>query len=185
MFSDAVIPTATAMRSPTSRDTVWSDCWVAPTCASTATAPGICECTMHGCRRACSRRARWVWASPTWTAGGTPRRSTACCIQAARRATSTSACAASPIFWTRCARVCSTCRSRSRSFEVGERHYDLGNDLYRAMLGKRMVYSCGYWREARLRWTRPRRPSSIWSAASSACSPACACSTSAAAGARR
>src|SRR5690606_25043246 len=35
-----------------------------------------------------------------------------------------------------------------RSFEVGEHHYDLGNDLYEAMLGKRMVYSCGYWRQA-------------------------------------
>ena len=35
-----------------------------------------------------------------------------------------------------------------RAFEVGERHYDLGNDLYAAMLGERMVYSCGYWREA-------------------------------------
>lgn len=32
-----------------------------------------------------------------------------------------------------------------RSFEVGRRHYDLGNDLYRAMLGQRLVYSCGYW----------------------------------------
>ncbi|WP_342315623.1 cyclopropane fatty acyl phospholipid synthase [Lysobacter sp. FW306-1B-D06B] len=37
-------------------------------------------------------------------------------------------------------------QSRRRSFEVGERHYDLGNDLYRAMLGQRMVYSCAYWR---------------------------------------
>ncbi len=37
---------------------------------------------------------------------------------------------------------------RTRSFEVGRRHYDLGNDLYHAMLGARMVYSCGYWREA-------------------------------------
>lgn len=35
-----------------------------------------------------------------------------------------------------------------RAFEVGKRHYDLGNDLYAAMLGKRMVYSCGYWRDA-------------------------------------
>lgn len=34
------------------------------------------------------------------------------------------------------------------SYEVGKRHYDLGNDLYRAMLGKRLVYSCGYWRHA-------------------------------------
>jgi len=35
-----------------------------------------------------------------------------------------------------------------RAFEVGRRHYDLGNDLYHAMLGKRLVYSCGYWRRA-------------------------------------
>jgi cyclopropane-fatty-acyl-phospholipid synthase len=35
-----------------------------------------------------------------------------------------------------------------RAFEVGERHYDLGNDLYAAMLGERLVYSCGYWRAA-------------------------------------
>jgi cyclopropane-fatty-acyl-phospholipid synthase len=35
-----------------------------------------------------------------------------------------------------------------RSYEVGKRHYDLGNDLYHAMLGKRLVYSCGYWRQA-------------------------------------
>jgi len=32
--------------------------------------------------------------------------------------------------------------------EVGEKHYDIGNDLYRRMLDPRMVYSCGYWREA-------------------------------------
>jgi cyclopropane-fatty-acyl-phospholipid synthase len=29
------------------------------------------------------------------------------------------------------------------------RHYDLGNDLYQAMLDRRLVYSCGYWRNAR------------------------------------
>ena len=34
----------------------------------------------------------------------------------------------------------------SKSFEVGERHYDIGNDLYENMLDKRMVYSCGYWK---------------------------------------
>ncbi len=36
----------------------------------------------------------------------------------------------------------------SRAFEVGRRHYDLGNDLFRAMLDKRMIYSCAYWPEA-------------------------------------
>lgn len=30
----------------------------------------------------------------------------------------------------------------------GRAHYDLGDDLYRAMLGPTMVYSCGYWRTA-------------------------------------
>jgi len=35
------------------------------------------------------------------------------------------------------------------SYEVGRRHYDLGNDLYQAMLGRRLVYSCGYWPKAR------------------------------------
>ncbi len=37
---------------------------------------------------------------------------------------------------------------RSKAFEVGERHYDVGNDLYRAMLDRRMVYTCAYWRSA-------------------------------------
>ncbi len=36
-------------------------------------------------------------------------------------------------------------QSSSRAFKVGEVHYDLGNDLYEAMLDKRMTYTCGYW----------------------------------------
>ena len=36
----------------------------------------------------------------------------------------------------------------SRSFQVSQQHYDLGNDLYQAMLDSRLTYSCGYWREA-------------------------------------
>jgi len=34
------------------------------------------------------------------------------------------------------------------AFEIGKAHYDRGNDLFKAMLGKRMVYSCGYWAQA-------------------------------------
>lgn len=34
-----------------------------------------------------------------------------------------------------------------RAFEVGERHYDIGNDLYERMLDKRMVYTCAYWKD--------------------------------------
>lgn len=37
---------------------------------------------------------------------------------------------------------------RSKAFQIGERHYDIGNDLYRQMLDKRMVYSCAYWKDA-------------------------------------
>ncbi|MGB8214868.1 MAG: cyclopropane fatty acyl phospholipid synthase [Anaerolineales bacterium] len=40
-------------------------------------------------------------------------------------------------------------QSKARAFEVGEKHYDLGNDLYLAMLDKRLNYTCGYWKNAR------------------------------------
>ncbi len=36
----------------------------------------------------------------------------------------------------------------SRAFKVGEEHYDVGNDLYQAMLDKRLNYTCGYWENA-------------------------------------
>ncbi|MEM1060517.1 MAG: cyclopropane fatty acyl phospholipid synthase [Verrucomicrobiota bacterium] len=39
-------------------------------------------------------------------------------------------------------------QNRARARQVGQRHYDIGNDLYRAMLDPLMVYSCGYWKEA-------------------------------------
>ena len=39
-------------------------------------------------------------------------------------------------------------QSGRRALKVGEQHYDIGNDLFEAMLGARLVYSCGYWREA-------------------------------------
>lgn len=35
-----------------------------------------------------------------------------------------------------------------RAFEIGRRHYDIGNEFYRRMLDRRMIYSCGYWKEA-------------------------------------
>lgn len=39
-------------------------------------------------------------------------------------------------------------QSRSRAWEIGKRHYDIGNALYEAMLGRTMTYSGGYWRGA-------------------------------------
>ena len=35
-----------------------------------------------------------------------------------------------------------------RVFEVAERHYDVGNDLYREMLDERLLYTCAYWKDA-------------------------------------
>lgn len=39
-------------------------------------------------------------------------------------------------------------QKRSKAFVVGERHYDLGNALYKHMLDTRMIYTCGYWKHA-------------------------------------
>jgi len=39
-------------------------------------------------------------------------------------------------------------QSAKRAWAVGEKHYDLGNEFYAAMLDKRMTYTCGYWKEA-------------------------------------
>lgn len=39
-------------------------------------------------------------------------------------------------------------QSRKRAFIIGERHYDLGNDLFLNMLDKRMNYSSAYWKDA-------------------------------------
>ncbi len=39
-------------------------------------------------------------------------------------------------------------QSRRRAYHVAEAHYDLGNDIYEAMLDRRMVYTCAYWATA-------------------------------------
>jgi cyclopropane-fatty-acyl-phospholipid synthase len=40
-------------------------------------------------------------------------------------------------------------QTRRRAFKVGEHHYDLGNEVYQAMLDKRMIYTCAYWKHAK------------------------------------
>jgi len=37
--------------------------------------------------------------------------------------------------------------TKQKSFEIAEEHYNLGNDLFKAMLDERMMYSCGYWKD--------------------------------------
>lgn len=39
-------------------------------------------------------------------------------------------------------------QTRDRAFEVGKVHYNLGNELFKAMLDKRLTYTCGYWKNA-------------------------------------
>jgi cyclopropane-fatty-acyl-phospholipid synthase len=39
-------------------------------------------------------------------------------------------------------------QSKARAYQVGEKHYDTGNQFFENMLDKRMVYTCGYWKEA-------------------------------------
>ena len=39
-------------------------------------------------------------------------------------------------------------QSTRRAWIVGKQHYDLGNDLFQAMLDPAMQYSCAYWKDA-------------------------------------
>jgi len=39
-------------------------------------------------------------------------------------------------------------QSSRKAFRIGEHHYDIGNELYKLMLDPRMVYTCGYWKDA-------------------------------------
>ena len=36
----------------------------------------------------------------------------------------------------------------ARAFRIGRHHYDIGNDLFRRMLDRRMIYGCAYWKDA-------------------------------------
>lgn len=39
-------------------------------------------------------------------------------------------------------------QSSARAFQVGEHHYNIGNDLFERMLDPLMIYSCAYWERA-------------------------------------
>ncbi|MBI2662954.1 cyclopropane fatty acyl phospholipid synthase [Candidatus Woesearchaeota archaeon] len=42
-----------------------------------------------------------------------------------------------------------TNESKRKKYEIGKKHYDIGNELYKIMLDKRLVYSCAYWKNAK------------------------------------
>jgi cyclopropane-fatty-acyl-phospholipid synthase len=45
-------------------------------------------------------------------------------------------------------RVFFNLQSKTRAFQVGQEHYDAGNDLFEKMLDPTMTYTCAYWKDA-------------------------------------
>ncbi len=54
----------------------------------------------------------------------------------------------SQVAWNRLLNLVINRQSRRRAFEVGREHYDIGNDMFEAMLDPSMTYSCGFWGHA-------------------------------------
>ena len=52
------------------------------------------------------------------------------------------------VFYLLSARLIRLWGGSKRVDDLGERHYELGLNLFRAMLGERMMYSCAYWKDA-------------------------------------
>jgi len=40
-------------------------------------------------------------------------------------------------------------QNKTRASQNASAHYDIGNNLYRRMLGEKMIYSCAYWKSAK------------------------------------
>lgn len=53
-----------------------------------------------------------------------------------------------PALWLLIKSFLSNMGAKTKAFQVGQQHYDIGNDLYEHMLDNRMIYSCGYWKDA-------------------------------------
>jgi len=49
-----------------------------------------------------------------------------------------------PVLWSKLVNL----QGKRRAFNIGEHHYDIGNDLYQWMLDPRLTYTCGYWKDA-------------------------------------
>jgi len=57
--------------------------------------------------------------------------------------------ASASVFWSLLWARMTNMQTKNKAKVVGEKHYDVGNDLYKAMLDKRMTYTCGYWKDAK------------------------------------
>ena len=119
--------------------------------ASMAMRLGTCRFSTIRSTNAFSCTVPWGWAKRTWTACGKwsvwTSFSTACCAAISTKKKVGG--------WLRWRLIASILRHRllnpqspGRAFQVGERHYDIGNDVFQAMLDPTMSYSCAYWAKA-------------------------------------
>lgn len=69
-----------------------------------------------------------------------------------------------PMIWTFIKSWIQNPQTQQRSFKVGEQHYNTGNDLFKAMLDERMVYTCGYWVEGADTLEQAQEKNLIWCA---------------------
>jgi cyclopropane-fatty-acyl-phospholipid synthase len=53
-----------------------------------------------------------------------------------------------PLLWAVLKAKALNAQKRSRAYIIGERHYDIGNNLFSIMLDKGLNYSCAYWKNA-------------------------------------
>ncbi len=123
------------------------DCWPRPAWKVAACGRRTSRYTTPIGTRACWRRGRWGWARATWTAVGMPAPWTCSLLHLMRARLDERVHGFGEIGDALRAKLFNLQAGRG-SYEVGKRHYDLGNDLYQAMLGQRLVYSCGYWAHA-------------------------------------
>ncbi|UCH97898.1 MAG: cyclopropane fatty acyl phospholipid synthase [Candidatus Aminicenantes bacterium] len=54
-----------------------------------------------------------------------------------------------PMLWIALKAKLLNLQKKSKAYKIGQRHYDIGNDLYTLMLDKGMNYSCAYWKNAK------------------------------------
>ena len=114
------------------------------TSRSMAAIRGISACTTNGSSRACSHMGPWALASPTWMAGGTLHTSTSSSHASTGHNSISRLVTASTLAQIVLGRI-GNLQARVLSRRVARRHYDLSNDLYVAMLGPTMQYTCAYY----------------------------------------
>ena len=57
------------------------------------------------------------------------------------------------LLWNKCSQLITDFivnpQNIKNSLKVGKQHYDIGNEFYKYMLGNKMIYSCGFWKNCK------------------------------------